>query len=99
MEVNAVNYVVYIYFIDLFAEKGLKQAERITDALYKGSVDALGELNYEEVTQTFAGAKVVDLLAEPGMSMLQLAMKAKCFNNESKQNYSQIHKHLCNIYI
>uniref|UniRef100_A0A0K8VEW0 Tyrosine--tRNA ligase n=1 Tax=Bactrocera latifrons TaxID=174628 RepID=A0A0K8VEW0_BACLA len=64
-------------------EKGLKQAERITDALYKGSVDALGELNYEEVKQTFAGAKVVDLLAEPGMSMLQLAMKAKCFNSES----------------
>ncbi|XP_036331579.1 tyrosine--tRNA ligase, mitochondrial isoform X2 [Rhagoletis pomonella] len=64
-------------------EKGLKQAERITDALYKGSVDALGDLNYEEVKKTFAGAKVVDILAEPGMSMLQLAMKAKCFNSES----------------
>ncbi|XP_053963774.1 tyrosine--tRNA ligase, mitochondrial [Anastrepha ludens] len=64
-------------------EKGLKQAERITDALYKGSVDALGELNYEEVKSVFAGAKVVDILAEPGMSMLQLAMKAQCFITES----------------
>lgn len=66
-------------------EKGLKQAERITDALYKGDVDALGELNYEEVKKIFAGAKVVDILAEPGMSMLQLAMKAECFNSESKR--------------
>ncbi|XP_004533800.1 tyrosine--tRNA ligase, mitochondrial [Ceratitis capitata] len=64
-------------------EKGLKQAERVTDALYKGNVEALGELNYEEVKQTFVGAAVVEILAEPGMSMLQLAMKAKCFNNES----------------
>lgn len=78
------NYTTHLYLIDLFAEKGLQQAERITDALYKGSVDALGELNYEEVKQTFAGAKIVDLLPESGMSMLQLAMKAKCFDNESK---------------
>ena len=66
-------------------ENGLKQAERVTNALYKGSVDGLGELNYAEIRQTFAGATLVDILPEPGMSMLQLAMKAKCFPTESKR--------------
>ncbi|XP_037950735.1 tyrosine--tRNA ligase, mitochondrial-like [Teleopsis dalmanni] len=64
-------------------ESGLKQAERVTDALYKGNVEGLGELNYTEITQTFAGATLVDILPEPGMSILQLAMKAKCFPTES----------------
>lgn len=70
----------YVYF----AEHGLKQAERVTNALYKGNVDGLAELNYAEIKQTFQGAAVVDILTEPGMSILQLAMKAKCFPTESK---------------
>ncbi|XP_001361216.2 tyrosine--tRNA ligase, mitochondrial [Drosophila persimilis] len=64
-------------------ENGLKQAERVTNALYKGKVDGLAELNYAEIKQTFQGAAVVDLLTEPGMSILQLAMKAKCFPTET----------------
>ncbi|ALC41909.1 CG16912 [Drosophila busckii] len=64
-------------------ESGLKQAERVTNALYKGQVDGLAELNYAEIKQTFQGATVVDLLNEPGMSILQLAMKAKCFPTEN----------------
>lgn len=56
----------------------------MTNALYKGNVDGLAELNYAEIKQTFQGAAVVDLLTEPGMSILQLAMKAKCFPTESK---------------
>ncbi|XP_067632124.1 tyrosine--tRNA ligase, mitochondrial [Eurosta solidaginis] len=63
-------------------EKGLKQAERVTDALYRGSVDGLGELNYDEVKKVFAGATVVEILLEPGTSILDIAMKAKCFNSE-----------------
>ncbi|KAH8283493.1 hypothetical protein KR018_004146 [Drosophila ironensis] len=64
-------------------ENGLKQAERVTNALYKGNVEGLAELNYAEIKQTFQGATVVDMLTEPGMSILQLAMKAKCFPTET----------------
>ncbi|EDV37212.1 uncharacterized protein Dana_GF11543 [Drosophila ananassae] len=64
-------------------ESGLRQAERVTNALYKGNVEGLAELNYAEIKQTFQGATVVDLLTEPGMSVLQLAMNAKCFPTET----------------
>lgn len=64
-------------------EAGLKQAEKVTDALYKGNVEGLGELNYNEIRQTFAGASVVEILPEPGLSILQMALKAKCFPTES----------------
>lgn len=64
-------------------QKGLKTAQKVTSALYKGSIDALGELNYNDVKQTFAGATIVEILAEPGISILDLAMKAKCFPTQS----------------
>ncbi|XP_017022423.1 tyrosine--tRNA ligase, mitochondrial [Drosophila kikkawai] len=64
-------------------ENGLKQAERVTNALYKGNVEGLAELNLAEIKQTFQGATMVELLTEPGMSILQLAMKAKCFPTEN----------------
>lgn len=66
----------------LIAEKGLKQAETVTNALYHGNVDGLAELNPEEVQQTLSGATLVDILAEPEMTMLKLAMQAKCFPTE-----------------
>lgn len=64
-------------------ESGLKQAERVTNALYKGNVEGLAELNLSEIQQTFQGATMVNLLTEPGMSILELAMKAKCFPTET----------------
>ncbi|KAL7736589.1 hypothetical protein ACLKA6_015228 [Drosophila palustris] len=64
-------------------EHGLKQAERVTNALYKGNVDGLAELSLAEIKQTFQGATIVDILNEPGMSTLQLAMKARCFPTET----------------
>lgn len=64
-------------------EHGLKQAERVTNALYKGNVDGLAELSLAEIKQTFQGATIVDILTEPGMSILQLAIKAKCFPTET----------------
>jgi len=56
----------------------------VTNALYKGNVEGLAEMNLAEIQQTFQGATMVDLLTEPGMSILELAMKAKCFPIESK---------------
>lgn len=68
------------------SEKGLKQAENITNALYKGNVEGLAELDHNEIQQTLAGATLVEILAEPDMTMLKMAMKAKCFPTEGK-NY------------
>ncbi|XP_062700485.1 tyrosine--tRNA ligase, mitochondrial-like [Aedes albopictus] len=63
-------------------EEGLKKAEDITAALYNGNVEALGELEVKDIRQTFGGAPVVDILPEPGMTVLQIAMRAKCFPTE-----------------
>jgi len=41
-------------------------------------------MNYAEVKETFVGASVVEILTEPGMSILDLAMKAQCFKTERK---------------
>ena len=62
----------------------MKSAERITAALFGDSLDALGQLDADELTETFRGASVVELLLHPAMSLLEMAMKAKCFNTESK---------------
>lgn len=56
----------------------------MTNALYKGNVDGLADLSLSEIQQTFQGATMVDVLTEPGMSIIELAMKAKCFPTESK---------------
>lgn len=68
----------------------------MTNALYKGNVDGLADLNLAEIQQTFQGATMVDLLTEPGMSILELAMKAKCFPTESKFYSSRLAKLLVN---
>lgn len=63
---------------------GLKKAEDISSALYSGNVEALGELEVKDIRQTFGGAPVVEILPEPGMTVLQVALRAKCFPTESK---------------
>lgn len=62
---------------------GLELAENVTDALYKGNVDALGNLSPNDVKQTFAGATYTEILLDPGISLLDVAMKIKCFPTES----------------
>lgn len=68
----------------------------MTNALYKGNVDGLADLNLSEIQKTFQGATMVDLLTEPGMSILELAMKAKCFPTESKFHSAKLGKLLVN---
>lgn len=62
---------------------GLELAENVTSALYKGSVEALGKLSSKDVKQTFAGATYTELLMEPGISVLDITKKVKCFPTES----------------
>lgn len=65
-------------------DMGLERAETTSKALYKGNIDALGQLNRNDIRQSFVGATLCDIMADPGMSLLDLAMKANCFPTESK---------------
>lgn len=60
-------------------EEGLQNAQRASEALYKGSVHALGEMSIPDVVQLFEGATVVEVLPEAGQSILDLSMKVGCF--------------------
>lgn len=66
----------------IHGENGLKKALMISDALYKGDVHALGELKPEEVPTLFAGASYSEIFMKPGTTMIQAAMKSKCFLTE-----------------
>ncbi|GAB0095386.1 Tyrosine--tRNA ligase [Sergentomyia squamirostris] len=63
----------------IHGEDGLKTAENVSEALYGGNIQTLGELSYEDVKTTFQGATITELVMEPGFSVLDVAMKAKCF--------------------
>lgn len=65
-------------------EKGLETAKAASKALYEGSVAAFGEMTAEEVAQLFKGATIVEILPEPGQSILDLSLKARCFPTNSK---------------
>lgn len=69
---------------------GLETAENVTNALYNGSVEALGNLSTEDVRKTFAGATFTEILAETGLTLLDVAMKVKCFPTECKQFYEYL---------
>lgn len=60
-------------------EEGLEKARLATEALYGGSVEAIGGLKAEEVADVFKGAEVVELLPEAGQTVMDLALKARCF--------------------
>lgn len=77
-----------------YLESGLERAESISAALYKGSVEALGNLSQREVKDSFGGATLCDIFQEPGMTVLDAAMKANCFPTESKQTWLLIFQYL-----
>ncbi|XP_044253839.1 tyrosine--tRNA ligase, mitochondrial [Tribolium madens] len=60
-------------------EKGLAAAQRATRALYERSIAALSEMNPSEIKSLFEGATVVEILPEPGQSVLDLAIRVGCF--------------------
>lgn len=67
-----------------FPEEGLEQALRATDAIYSKDVKSLVSLSSNELEQVFSGAPVVTLLLSPGITVLELGMKANCFPTESE---------------
>lgn len=66
----------------IITEKGLQKAKGITAALYEGDFTALANLTGEEMHSLFTGATHCQLAYEPGMSTLDIALKAKCFKHE-----------------
>lgn len=72
----------------MFLEKGLQRAQSTTEALYVGNVEVLGKLSTDEIRDVFNGAVMCDVLMKPGMTAVDLAMKAQCFKQESEFNSS-----------
>ncbi|XP_013199856.1 tyrosine--tRNA ligase, mitochondrial isoform X2 [Amyelois transitella] len=64
-------------------EEGLSRAIKATEAIYSKDVRALVSLSSEELEQVFEGAPVVTLLLSPGITVLDLGLKAKCFPTEN----------------
>jgi tyrosyl-tRNA synthetase len=67
----------------MFLEAGLQEALVATSALYDNSIETLSTLSVNDILKIFNGATVVELMLEPGLTVLKMAMKAKCFLTES----------------
>jgi tyrosyl-tRNA synthetase len=70
----------------IHGEAGLEKALMISDALYKGEIQALGNLKPQEIPQLFAGASYTELIMEPGTTMMKAALRMKCFPSEFDAN-------------
>lgn len=76
-KVLAENVTILVHGAD-----GLLAAKRASAALYDNSVETLTKLKAEELSQIFEGAAIVDLYGESGLTIYELAMKAKCFQKD-----------------
>lgn len=71
-----------IYYTDTNTEEGLKKAKQVTAALYDGDFAALSALSQCEIKSIFAGAKIFEMLLEPGMTILDVVLKAKIYKHD-----------------
>ncbi|KAJ8318210.1 hypothetical protein KUTeg_003301, partial [Tegillarca granosa] len=60
-------------------ENGLEEAIKWTKALYSGNIEDLAVLDKSQLKQLFKSATTVQLIYEPGISIYDVCMKAKCF--------------------
>ncbi|CAB0040847.1 unnamed protein product [Trichogramma brassicae] len=60
-------------------EQGLEAAKTTSMLLYDKSIESLSSMTQDQVTQAFEGSKVIDLVPDENMTVLDLAMKAECF--------------------
>ncbi|KYN30486.1 putative tyrosyl-tRNA synthetase, mitochondrial [Trachymyrmex septentrionalis] len=63
-------------------EDGLLAAKRASAALYEKSIESFVRLNASELIDVFEGATIVDVLSQPGITIYELAKKAKCFKTD-----------------
>lgn len=73
-----------MYWLICCIETGLNEALVATSALYNHDIETLSILSINDVFKIFKGATVLELMLEPGITVLQMAMKAKCFLTDSK---------------
>ncbi|KAL1497868.1 hypothetical protein ABEB36_008755 [Hypothenemus hampei] len=59
--------------------EGLEKAQKASEALYKGSVEALGDMNVSDIKDLFEGSTVIEIMPEVGQSILDISMKIGCF--------------------
>ncbi|CAB3223975.1 unnamed protein product [Arctia plantaginis] len=64
-------------------KEGLERALKATEAIYSKNVKSLVSLSGTELEQIFSEATVTSLLLSPGITVLELGLKAKCFPTES----------------
>ncbi|CAG0920729.1 unnamed protein product [Notodromas monacha] len=61
---------------------GLESAKRTTEAFYSNSPAALCELSAEELRSAMCGSSAISLMLHPETTVLDLALRAKCFLHE-----------------
>jgi len=66
----------------LFIDDGLLAAKRASAALYDNSIESFIKMNALEIADVFENATIVDILSEPGITIYDLAKKAKCFKTD-----------------
>lgn len=57
-------------------------AKRASAALYDQSIESFLKMNASELADVFEYATIVDILSEPGLTVYELAKKAKCFKTD-----------------
>jgi len=67
-----------------FTEAGLLSAERCTEALFNGSAEKLAMLSDDELNDLFRNTPVTELYLDPGTTVFDVVMKAKCFSRAGK---------------
>lgn len=65
----------------LISEEGLESALKCTEAFFGGDRASLSKLSAQEIETLFQSASKTSLVMEPGMTVLELAMKAQCFKD------------------
>lgn len=78
-----IYYFIYYYLLQLLSEDGLLAAKHASAALYDKSIESFVRLNASELTDVFEDATIVDVLSEPGITVYELAKKAKCFKTDN----------------
>ena len=79
-----------LYFLFISGD-GLLWARRCTDVLYNNSVEPLLEMTENEVVKMFQNSSLIEVYFEPGTTIMDACMKAKCFDREGMQSDDLFH--------
>ena len=72
----------------LFSEKELQTALLCTKILYENSTEALLSLEADELQLLFSNAPTTELSLEPGTTVTDILLQAKCFKRQGKKIFN-----------